>query len=938
MAKTKRYSRPRRNITKKRNVGKKHLGKKHLGKKHLGKKHTRKHFKKKQKSSRRSKRGGNPEEELFNAVKEGDFAEVKHLISYSKKRLNLNQRDEYGRTPLFLVTGGRGRSNLSIASYLLLDGADVNASGVGGYTPLMRAAENGDMDMVRLLLGYGANVNLRNDSGKTAVDIALSRSGGEDIASMIRRKHEPTRTLVRHLGEVYLRSSLPEHLHHLSPIPDKIATLERAIQEGAYVNQPDDKGKTPLYIAAHMGDLEVARVLIEAQANVDQPTKWGSTPLWIAAMNGHLEVVRMLIRAGADVNQSNKKGQTPLIVAIGKGHLSVVRMLIEEGANINKSDGYIFAPLSLAAALGQLEVANELIEAGADVNQPDKDGATPLFTAAEKGSLELMKVLIQYQANVNQPTDNGYTPLLIAAERGRLEVARELIEAGADVNQPNNRGESALYLAVSNRDRNLDIITLLLDANANVYQRVSLGRADSPREIAEEQSQDGVEGARAILDAIRRSRSYKSAYHLMTGNNYWSLRVGVGEQFNLRKSLTLLDSPISFASQRALLLPVEQWGIRVSDANSRAFGGGVTIQWISEFGRALLLNPQIFKTDGYTKKVVISRLSDPNDYYTRKMLYGCGIALALSLMRNEPLGIPLSSSMCKLLLDKADVVDWRDLIDILSVESQWNAVKACMEASNDNEKAAAFQDFNTYVLKGWDEDFGLGIKETYDRFAIPSRESDRAGTSQEVPADRAYSNVVLETGPQPETVNAENVKVFIENWAKKVLVTDTVDQTFLIRQGMNLIAGLSNKVVSLNSADNGLELFQRMIQGSTDINIDAWRAKTQLTHDPDVSPTEAQEIFDIFWRVVGELDNENRVKLMTFWGKKVLPAGGFAALTDDFKLIVRDRCNETEACLPKAATCFLQLKISYPDKADKQAAVKDMIGWAIAQSTGYQLT
>ena len=128
---------------------------------------------------------------------------------------------------------------------------------------------------------------------------------------------------------------------------------------------------------------------------------------------------------------------------------------------------------------------------------------------------------------------------------------------------------------------------------------------------------------------------------------------------------------------------------------------------------------------------------------------------------------------------------------------------------------------------------------------------------------------------------------------------------------------------------DGWELFQRMIQGSTDIDINEWQAKTREIHDSDITPTEAQEMFRIFWEVVGELTSEDHLKLMNFWGLRVLPAGGFDALTEDFQLIVRGRCDDTMQCLPRAATCFLQLIIPYPDKADKRAAVKEILEHAI---------
>ena len=115
MAKTKRYSRPIRNITKKRNVGKKHLGKKH----------TRKYLKKKgldkkQKSSRRSKRGGNPEEELFlkfdKAAYDKKYSEAKALIEKMKEAGIINTPTQGGITPLT----GAAINSLELVRFFLM--------------------------------------------------------------------------------------------------------------------------------------------------------------------------------------------------------------------------------------------------------------------------------------------------------------------------------------------------------------------------------------------------------------------------------------------------------------------------------------------------------------------------------------------------------------------------------------------------------------------------------------------------------------------------------------------------------------------------------------------------------------------------------------------------------------------------------------------------
>ena len=108
---------------------------------------------------------------------------------------------------------------------------------------------------------------------------------------------------------------------------------------GADVNHADQDGFTPLFVAAQIGHLEVARALVtELGADVNQATQDGFTPLHIAAQQGHLEVVRALVtELGADVNQAKQDGVTPLMVAAAAEHEHVVKWLARHGANISVS-------------------------------------------------------------------------------------------------------------------------------------------------------------------------------------------------------------------------------------------------------------------------------------------------------------------------------------------------------------------------------------------------------------------------------------------------------------------------------------------------------------------------------------------------------------------------------------------------------------------------
>jgi ankyrin repeat protein len=100
-----------------------------------------------------------------------------------------------------------------------------------------------------------------------------------------------------------------------------------------------------LHAVAKNRHLAVIRLLVkEAGVNVNQADNDGSTPLFIAAQNGYLDVVRLLVEElGADVNQARYDGTTPLYIAAQYGHLDVVRCLVKGlGANVNNAtyEGY----------------------------------------------------------------------------------------------------------------------------------------------------------------------------------------------------------------------------------------------------------------------------------------------------------------------------------------------------------------------------------------------------------------------------------------------------------------------------------------------------------------------------------------------------------------------------------------------------------------------
>lgn len=180
----------------------------------------------------------------------------------------------------------------------LVDGVFSVADWTSGSRepPLVKAVENDDLARARKLIAKGANVNLTDEQGGTALQLAAA-NGDERMTQLL-------------------------------------------LDAGADVNarQTGRINYDALDHAAWTGNGETIRVLLSAGAHVNDPTAEGWTPLMIAMLYGHLDVVEALLAGGADVNARAPTGWTALKEARFRGNQEIAERLVRAGA-IDYPDG-----------------------------------------------------------------------------------------------------------------------------------------------------------------------------------------------------------------------------------------------------------------------------------------------------------------------------------------------------------------------------------------------------------------------------------------------------------------------------------------------------------------------------------------------------------------------------------------------------------------------
>ena len=334
--------------------------------------------------------------------------------------------------------------------------------------PVAEAAMRGDGATVRALVASGADVNVAQGDGMTALHWAANRGDSTMAVVLLRAK----------------------------------ARLSATTRIGGY---------TPLHVASQSGAAGVVRALLAAKADARAVTTDGATAMHLAAVAGVPGTITALLAAGADVNAKEPAwGQTPLMAAAARGRADAVRALLKAGADpaitAKTVDIMASAAQDRQAKAKRDAVLAQLREAQGQSKNPNWLPSPQQVQAAVKASREVevqaaTKAALEGAAaaaaaeearlaaqggrgldddnpayNEQLGVQGGHTALLLAVREGQTACVDALLDGGADINQV-SRGDQTSPMLMASINGHYDLVLRLLKRGGNPNLASAAGAA-----------------------------------------------------------------------------------------------------------------------------------------------------------------------------------------------------------------------------------------------------------------------------------------------------------------------------------------------------------------------------------------------------------------------------------------------------------------------------
>lgn len=453
---------------------------------------------------------GKSVDSILQLAESGDTDGIERLL---KVDIDLNETDESGRTALHTVAGS---GDVDIVTILLIRGAKIDPEDNSGRTPLLVAVNNGSTEVVEVLSAAGADISLQDNFGTSPASQSLINSPEQLSALLTDENinlsvlngmpilHAAAASgLYNHLGVILTegadtklsdesgRTALDAAL--TSPVGLNQARCAAVLlkenspspqsEDWQYIVEPlrtgnleirFDYGSTALHLAAERGHEGMIHYLLENGAKIDARDQPGNTALHVAVRRGYRTIATILLDEGSDVNVRDYNGNAPIHESLtANDGYAITSMLLDRGADPNIKNGSGITALHLTVLLmSDVSGARLLLDRGAMIDPRDRTGNTPLLLAIDAADRDLSELFLSEGADIFARNNKGLTPAEGALGYG-AEVSSWFF-SGRHLTETDNKGRSVLHMAVTMKS-STDTLEVLLDAGASPNLRDSNG-------------------------------------------------------------------------------------------------------------------------------------------------------------------------------------------------------------------------------------------------------------------------------------------------------------------------------------------------------------------------------------------------------------------------------------------------------------------------------
>ncbi|CDK30209.1 Ankyrin repeats containing protein [Candidatus Babela massiliensis] len=253
-------------------------------------------------------------------------------------------------------------------------------------TPLILIAKtNKFMNLINLLIDYGADINFVNNLKYSALKYAI-QFGNEYIA--------------------------------------RIFVLRGAKFNNIYFNQQKD---SPLIYSIKINAKDLVHLFIEHNIDIDYQNSYGWTALMHAVYYNNIELAYLLIKHKADINIQDKEGDSAIFWALRNINIEMLKILIKHNAKTNAVNKLNYTPLMLACLMNDSEIIKLLLRYPNNINLQNLHGETALMFACRNCNKSIVQMLLNLGANIYFKDNFENTALSFAQNRGCNDIVEIIL-------------------------------------------------------------------------------------------------------------------------------------------------------------------------------------------------------------------------------------------------------------------------------------------------------------------------------------------------------------------------------------------------------------------------------------------------------------------------------------------------------------------------------